>query len=81
LPARQGGRPHLSRRQVQCVRLVAAGKTDWEIAVILGIGLETARQYVKRARSAYGAVSRAQVVVLGLRDDWLSFDDALDPGS
>jgi LuxR family quorum-sensing system transcriptional regulator CciR len=78
LPA-SGARPHLSRREVQCVRLVAAGKTDWEIAVILGIAVETARQYVKRARSAYGAVSRAQLVALGLRDDWLSFDEALDP--
>jgi LuxR family quorum-sensing system transcriptional regulator CciR len=78
LPA-SGSRPHLSRREVQCVRLVAAGKTDWEIAIILGIGVETAHQYVKRARTAYDAVSRAQLVALGLRDDWLTFDDALDP--
>lgn len=72
-------RPHLSRRELQCLRFVAAGKTDWEIAAILGIGVETARQYVKRARSAYDAVTRAQLVLLGLRDDWLSFEDALDP--
>jgi LuxR family quorum-sensing system transcriptional regulator CciR len=72
-------RPHLSRRELQCLRLVAAGKTDWEAARILGISVETARQYLKRARSAYDAVTRAQLVVLGLRDDWLSFDEALDP--
>ena len=29
------------------------GKTDWEIATILGISVETAHQYVKRARAAY----------------------------
>jgi LuxR family transcriptional regulator, quorum-sensing system regulator CciR len=72
-------RPHLSPRELQCLRLVAAGKTDWEIAVILGISRETARQYVKRARSAYDAVTRAQLVVYGLRDEWLTFEEAIDP--
>jgi LuxR family quorum-sensing system transcriptional regulator CciR len=76
---RLGSPPHLSRREVQCLRLVAAGKTDWEIAVILGISVETARQYLKHARLAYHAVSRAQLVVFGLRDQWLSFDDASEP--
>lgn len=61
-------RPHLSRRERQCLQLVAAGKTDWEISVILGIGLETVRAYVKRARSAYDAVSRSQLVALALGD-------------
>jgi LuxR family quorum-sensing system transcriptional regulator CciR len=74
-------RPRLSRRELQCLRLVAAGKTDWEIGRILGIATETARQYVKHARHAYDAVSRAQLVELGLRDNWLSFEDALDPRS
>lgn len=80
LPA-SASRPHLSRREVQCLRLVAFGKTDWEIARILGISVETARQYVKRARSAYDVVTRTQLVVLGLRDGWLSLDEALPPMS
>jgi LuxR family quorum-sensing system transcriptional regulator CciR len=71
--------PHLSRRELQCLRLAAAGKTDFEIARILGISRETARQYGKRARAAYDVVTRTQLVVLGLRDDWISFDEALDP--
>lgn len=71
--------PHLSRRERQCVRLLAAGKTDWEIAAILGISVETAHQYVKRARAAYDVVSRAQLVACGLRDALLSFDDAIPP--
>ena len=61
-------RPRLSRRQLQCVRLLAAGKTDWEVSRILGIGEETVRTYVKAARAAYGAVTRAQLVALVLRD-------------
>ena len=71
--------PHLSRRERQCVRLLAAGKTDWEIAAILGISVETAHQYVKRARAAYDVVSRAQLVACGLRDAVVSFDEAIPP--
>lgn len=71
--------PRLSRRERQCVRLLAAGKTDWEISRILGISVETAHQYVKRARAAYDVVSRAQLVACGLRDAWISFDDAIPP--
>jgi LuxR family quorum-sensing system transcriptional regulator CciR len=72
-------RPHLSRRELQCLRFVAMGKTDWEIARILGLSIDTAHQYVKRARAAYDAVSRTQLVVYGLRDAWIGFDDAIPP--
>lgn len=74
-PFPRNERPHLSRREVECLRLLACGKTDWEIAAILGIGVETARQYVKHARTVYDVVSRTQLAVLGVRDDWVSFDD------
>lgn len=72
-------RPPLSRREVQCLRLVALGKTDWEIGRVLGISTHTARQYVKRIRAAYDSVSRAQLVAYGLRDAWISFPDAIPP--
>jgi LuxR family quorum-sensing system transcriptional regulator CciR len=74
-----GRSPHLSRRERECVRLLAAGKTDWEIAGILGISVETAHQYVKRARAAYDVVSRAQLVACVLRDALVSFDEAIPP--
>jgi len=72
-------RPHLSRRELQCLRLVAMGKSDWEISRILGISFDTARQYVKRARAAYDSVSRSQLVAYGLRDAWITFEDAIPP--
>ena len=75
----QAHHPHLSLRQLQCLRLLAAGKTDWEIAAILGLSVETAHHYVKTARAAYDVVSRTQLVVYGLRDCWISFDDAIPP--
>jgi LuxR family quorum-sensing system transcriptional regulator CciR len=71
--------PHLSRRERQCVRLLAGGKTDWEIAAILGISVETCHQYVKRARAAYDVVSRAQLVACVLRDAVVSYDEAIPP--
>ena len=79
LPA-GGSCPHLSRRERQCLRLVAAGKTDGVIAQILGISPETAHQYVKRARAAYDVASRAQLVACGLRDSLVSFEEAIPPG-
>lgn len=78
-PAALRRRPHLSRRELQCLRLVALGKTDWEIAHVLGLSPHTAHQYVRRARAAYDTVSRTQLVVYGLRDDLISFEDAIPP--
>jgi LuxR family quorum-sensing system transcriptional regulator CciR len=75
-----GRSPRLSRRERQCVRLVAAGKSDSVIAQILGISPETAHQYVKRARAAYDVASRAQLVACGLRDALITFEDAIPPG-
>lgn len=74
-----GARAPLSRRQIQCLGLVAAGKTDWEIARILGLSAETVHHYVKAARAACDVVSRTQLVVRGLRDAWIGFDDAIPP--
>jgi LuxR family quorum-sensing system transcriptional regulator CciR len=76
---RRAQRPRLSRREVQCVKLVALGKTDWEIARILGLSVHTTRQYVKRARSAYATVSRTQLALYALRDQWIGFEDAIPP--
>ena len=69
--------PRLSPRELQCLRLLARGKTDGEIAIVLGISHETARQYVKSARAAWDVISRTQAVVHGLKDCVISFDDAL----
>jgi LuxR family quorum-sensing system transcriptional regulator CciR len=69
----------LSRREQQCLRLVAMGKSDWEIGHVLGIAEATARHYVKSARAAYRVATRTQLVVHGLRDAWIGFDDAIPP--
>lgn len=72
-------RVHLSRRELDCLRLLARGKTDWEIGHILGIGQETVKSYLRHARSLYGVVSRTQLVIHGLRDAHICFEDAIPP--
>ena len=54
--------PRLTRRERDSIALVAEGKTDWEIAVILGVSEATARFHVDNARRKLGAVNRAQAV-------------------
>lgn len=51
-------------------------QTDWETAQILGISVETVRQYVKLARAVYDLVNRTQLVVHG-HDEWERFEDLL----
>ena len=72
-------RPALSRRERECVRLVAAGKTDREIGRLLEISPETVHKYVKRARTAYGVDSRAQLVACAFRDGLVSFEETIPP--
>jgi LuxR family transcriptional regulator, quorum-sensing system regulator BjaR1 len=60
-PARPRSSP-LSRRERDCLALVADGKTDWEISVILSISEATARFHVDNARRKLQAVNRAQAV-------------------
>jgi DNA-binding CsgD family transcriptional regulator len=60
----------LSARELECLRWVAAGKTDWEIGVILNLSASTVRFHVDRARIKLDARTRpqaiAQVMLLGL---------------
>lgn len=61
-PARhQPSRP-LSVRESDCLAFVAAGKTDWEISVILGLSQATVHSHVENAKRKLDARSRAQAV-------------------
>jgi LuxR family transcriptional regulator, quorum-sensing system regulator BjaR1 len=52
----------LTSRERDSLALVADGKTDWEISVILNVSEATARFHVDNARRKLGAVTRAQAV-------------------
>lgn len=57
--------PHgewLSLREVEVLRHVAAGSSNQEIAVQLGISLNTVKTYLRRASEKLGCQSRAEAV-------------------
>jgi LuxR family transcriptional regulator, quorum-sensing system regulator CciR len=69
--------PPLTERQLDCVTLVAMGKTDWEIGRILGISEATAHEHVEAARRRYGVGKRTQLVIRALFDGQITFSDIL----
>lgn len=68
---------HVSDRERECLVWVARGKSDWEIARILGISPDTVHQYVKHARLVHDVVSRSQLVAKALFSGTISFLDVL----
>lgn len=55
-------RAGLSVRELECLRWVAAGKTDPEIAALVGLSRETVKDHVDAARRKLGAQTRPQAV-------------------
>jgi len=68
---------HLSGRQLDCIALVAQGKSDWEIAEILSLKRDTVHEYVETVRKRYGVRRRAQLVLRAVRDGHLNIDTLL----
>lgn len=61
--ARQASMPHkLTRREVQCLRWAAAGKTDPEIGIILSLSVSTVRFHLRNASGRLGASGRASAI-------------------
>ena len=71
--------PQLTDRQRDCVVWAARGKSDWEIAQILGVGHETVIRHLKQARERYGVTKRTMLAVSTLFDGTISFIDILKP--
>lgn len=55
-------RPHLTARELECLRWIGSGKDASEIAVILNISPYTTREYLKSARHKLDCVTSAQAV-------------------
>ncbi|HVZ45006.1 MAG TPA: LuxR family transcriptional regulator [Ramlibacter sp.] len=60
------GRPHLTRRELQCFQMVALGKSNWDIGHALHISSETAGVHVKHVLRKLGVSSRMQAVAIGV---------------
>jgi DNA-binding CsgD family transcriptional regulator len=62
--AREDPRTALTKRELECLRWVASGKTDWEIGQILAISATTVKFHVDGARRKLGAATRPQAVAM-----------------
>jgi len=74
-PVPQPAQPGLTGRQLECLVLVARGKSDWEIARILGIGPETVKHHIRMARERYDVPTRVQAAIRAIFESGLSIDD------
>lgn len=70
-------RKRLGDRQLECIALVARGKSDWEIGQILGISEFTVRRHLMLAKEHYDVASRYQVVTRAMFDGQISLSDVL----
>jgi DNA-binding CsgD family transcriptional regulator len=58
---------NLSPRQRECLRLLADGHTDQEVAELMGVGARTACRTIEDLRAKLGARNRTHAVALGFR--------------
>jgi DNA-binding CsgD family transcriptional regulator len=59
--------PQLSKRERECLRWAADGKTNWAISEIVRISESSVRTYIERAKQKLGVTTRAQAYVVATR--------------
>jgi LuxR family transcriptional regulator, quorum-sensing system regulator CciR len=67
----------LTDRQRECVMWAARGKSDWEIAKVLGVSEATVGEHLRHAYERYGVGKRTLVAVHALFDGTIGFIDVL----
>jgi LuxR family transcriptional regulator, quorum-sensing system regulator CciR len=67
----------LTDRQRECVMWAARGKSDWEIAKVLGVSEATVGEHLRHAYERYGVGKRTLVAVHALFDGTIGFLDVL----
>ena len=63
--------PHLSPREIECLRWTSEGKTVWECGIILRLSTHTVRCYLESARHKLGATSNTHAVSIALKSGLL----------
>jgi DNA-binding CsgD family transcriptional regulator len=64
--------PFLGLRQVQCLRLAAAGLEYREIAERLGIAMDTVRIHLVKARNVLGARNTRHAVAIAMHHGYVT---------
>lgn len=62
----------LSEREIQCLQLIAAGKTSWAIAGVLGISQHTVNAHIRNIVRKLGVATRPQAVAEAMRRGLIS---------
>jgi LuxR family quorum sensing-dependent transcriptional regulator len=62
----------LSEREVQCLQLIAGGKTSWAIAGILRISQHTVNAHIRNIVRKLGVATRPQAVAEAMRRGLIS---------
>jgi DNA-binding NarL/FixJ family response regulator len=68
---RMSGRPHLTAREHDVVRLVTDGRSNDEIGAALGIGSKTVETHLSRIFERFGVSSRTELAARAVREGWL----------
>jgi len=76
-----GGSEHLHQREMEVLRLGAAGLSNREIAAKLVIGERTVQTHFRNILRKLGVSSRTEAVLRGLREGWITLDDLPQGGS
>ena len=53
-------------RQIECLQMIALGKSDWSISKILGISENTVKYHVKAILKHYKVATRNQAIIRAL---------------
>lgn len=67
-----GAHSQLTPRQLECLRWVYAGKTDHEIAMLLGVSPRTVHNHVEAAKAVFNTPKRSTAAFEARRRGWLS---------
>lgn len=70
--AEPGAHCPLTPRQLECLRWVHAGKTDHEIAVLLGVSPRTVHNHVEAAKAVFNTPKRSTAAFEARRRGWLA---------
>lgn len=77
LAGASAGRPcvALAPRELECLKLVALGKDDETIAIILGIQRDTVRTYIESAKQRLGVTKRSHAVAYAIYTQAINLED------
>ena len=62
----------LTPRELECLKWIASGKSDWQIGQILTISQKTVNYHVENVKRKFGVATRIQAVVAAMRQGKLA---------